>query len=383
MIAAKETFSRLQGTGTSIFSTMSALALSHGAVNLGQGFPDFMPPAQLIERTKYWAEQGKNQYAPSHGVPTLRTAISDKLTRHYQVRYDAETEVTVTSGATEALFCAIMCATDPGDEVLLFEPAYDSYAPAVLMAGATPRFIRLEAPFFRIDWDTVRRSMTPKVKLVVVNNPHNPCGTVMGTEDIEQLHRLAEQWGFYVLSDEVYEHITFNKPHLSIATHEGLQRRTFVVASFGKTYHNTGWKIGYCVAPFELTAAFRRVHQFVTFSSFTPAQYALAEILYDDTWFVEVAELYSRRRALALKLLQETPFEVYPTEGSYFQLIALQKISEIGDRAFAEQLVKQTGVATIPLSPFYHDGFNPGYLRICFAKQESTLIEGISKLCKI
>lgn len=217
----------------------------------------------------------------------------------------------------------------------------------------------------------------------MINNPHNPCGTVLDAEDLEQLYSIVEQWGCLVLSDEVYEHIVFDKPHVSVTSHEGLGSRSFVVGSFGKTYHNTGWKIGYCVAPDYLSEAFRRVHQFVTFSTFTPAQYALAEILYDDTWFQHIAVLYAQRRALTLRLLADTPYFFQPTQGSYFQLIASPMIKALGDKAFAEQLVMQSWVTTIPLSPFYHDGFDPGYLRICFAKQESTLVEGISKLCRI
>ena len=366
--------SKLPSVGTTIFTVMSRLAADLGAINLSQGFPDFDCDPDLVDAVAHHMRSGRNQYAPMQGVPALREAIAAKYESFYGHRYDPDTEVTVTSGGTEALFDAIAAVVHPGDEVMVFEPCYDSYVPAVELCGGIPVVISLTFPQYATDWDAVRHAITPRTRMIVINSPHNPTGAVLSPADVRELGGIVEGTGIVILSDEVYEHIIFDGlRHESMARHPSLAARSFIVGSFGKTYHTTGWKVGYAVAPALLTAEFRKVHQFVTFATNTPVQHAIADFLAAKRGLHELAPFYQAKRDLFLRLMENSRFRPLPCRGSYFQLMDYSAITDEADADFAIRLTKEHGVASIPTSPFLYRQEAPRVLRFCFAKKDETL----------
>jgi methionine transaminase len=373
--SALQPVSKLPDVQTTIFTVMSELARQEGALNLSQGFPDFDGPAYLLERVQHHMRHGRNQYAPMMGVPSLRAGIAAKVRDLYGCGVDPDREVTVTSGATEALFCAIAAIVNPGDEVIVFDPAYDSYEPVVRLQGGRCRRVALHPPDYRIDWDQVADQVNERTRLVIINTPHNPTGTVWTRADIEALRALVADRDVYLLADEVYEHIIFDgRPHESLCRYPDLFARSFVVSSFGKTYHTTGWKIGYCVAPAPLTAEFRRIHQFVTFASNTPVQLGLADFLAaHPEHHRNLGVFYQRKRDLFCALLAGSRFRVVPSSGTYFQLLDYADITDERDVDLAQRLTRELRLATIPVSVFYEQ--DPGHrmLRVCFAKDDATL----------
>ena len=373
--------SRLPSVGTTIFTVMSRLAADLDAINLSQGFPDFDCDPALVDAVATHMRAGRNQYAPMQGVPPLRQALSAKYERFYGRRYDPETEITVTSGGTEALFAAIAATVHPGDEVIVFEPCYDSYVPAIQLSGGVPVIASLSFPDYAIDWNDVRRRITSRTRMIVINSPHNPAGAVLNDEDIRQLTAMVDGTRILVLSDEVYEHIIFDGlQHESMARHDSLASRSFIVGSFGKTYHTTGWKVGYAVAPAALTAEFRKVHQFVTFSTNTPVQHAIADVLIAGRGLSELAPFYQAKRDLFLRLMQGSRFKPLSCRGSYFQLMDYSSITSEPDTDFAVRLTKEHGVASIPTSPFLYTQAAPRVLRFCFAKKDETLERAAERL---
>lgn len=379
--------SKLPQVGTTIFTVMSALAAEEGALNLSQGFPDFDGPEELIDRVRHYLSHGFNQYPPMAGVPSLREAIARKVGDLYGAAVDPATEVTVTSGATEALFCAIASVVHPGDEVIIFDPAYDSYEPVIELQGGITRHVPLRPPTYRVDWGHVEDLVGPKTRLLIFNTPHNPTGTVWEREDLERLEALACKHGFYVLADEVYEHIIFDgRQHQSVCRYPALFERSFAVSSFGKTYHVTGWKIGYCVAPGPLSAEFRKVHQFVTFTSNTPVQYGLADFLESHPeHHLELGAFYQRKRDLFCELLAGSRFSVAPSAGTYFQLLGYERVWNEPDSELAFRLTREAKIASIPVSIFYGEpGANDHkVLRFCFCKDDDTLRRGAAILCDL
>jgi methionine aminotransferase len=378
--------SKLPAVGTTIFTVMSRLAAEHGAINLSQGFPDFEPPARLVELVAHHLRHDgapQNQYAPMAGLPSLRTAIAAKVAEYYGHRIDAESEVTVTAGGTEALFCAIQAVVHPGDEVILLDPSYDSYAPAVRLAGGRTVHVPLRRPDFGVDWLRVRDAITPRTRLLVLNFPHNPSGAVLEPDELETLAFLLRDTGVFVLSDEVYEHMVFDgRRHASVLTHAELAERSFVVSSFGKTYHATGWKVGYCVAPSPLMAEFRKVHQFVQFAVSTPMQAALADYMVECPQHArELPAFYQAKRDHFARLLEGTRFRFVPAAGTYFQLVDYSAISDEPDVEFARRLTREHGVAAIPISVFSERPPSPERIvRFCFAKHEATLAAAAQQL---
>jgi len=371
--------SRLPNVGT----VMSRLAAETGAINLSQGFPEFSAPPLLYDLVAKHMRAGRNQYPPMAGTVELREAIARKAEALYGTRYDPEHEITVTAGATQAIFTAVTALVRPGDEVILFEPAYDSYAPSVALAGATAVRARLAFPGYRPDWDEVRRLVGPRTRLIVTNTPHNPSGTVWTGEDLARLAALVEGTGIVVLADEVYEHMVFDgRRHESCARHPGLAARSIVVSSFGKTYHVTGWKVGYVLAPRELMLEFRRVHQFVVFTVNTPVQLALAEYMADASLHLGLAAFYERKRDLFRAGLAGTRLRALPCEGTYFQLASYAGLTGERDDALAERLTRESGVASIPVSAFYEDPPHDPVLRFCFAKNDDTLARACERLAK-
>ncbi|MBT9520570.1 MAG: pyridoxal phosphate-dependent aminotransferase [Dechloromonas sp.] len=375
--------SRFPNMGTTIFTVMSRLAAECGAVNLSQGFPDFQAEPALFDAVHRHMLAGRNQYAPMAGMPELRQAIVDKVAALYGVRYDVESEVTVTAGATQAIFTAIAAFVRPGDEVIVFEPVYDSYVPAIETVGGTAVYAQLTFPDYVPDWEQVARLITPKTRMIIVNSPHNPTGSLFSTVDREKLAKLISGTDIVVLSDEVYEHILFDgEQHASLCAHPELATRSIVVSSFGKTYHITGWKIGYVVGPAALMAEFRKVHQFNVFTVHTPSQLGLAEYMQDAGRHLRLAAFYQEKRDFFRQLLAATPFELLPCRGTYFQLARYDRISDLPDREFAEWMTREVGVAVIPVSVFYADGRDDRVVRFCFAKQESTLKAAAERLGK-
>jgi len=376
---------KLPKVGTTIFSVMSQLALEHKAVNLGQGFPDYEPPQALRDAVTRAMGEGRNQYAPGIGIAPLREQIALKTERLYGHRVDADAEVTVTSGATEALFAAIAAIVRVGDEVIVFDPAYDSYEPAIELQGARAVHIPLTLPSFAIDWQRVRDAITPKTRMILVNSPHNPSGAVLSATDLDTLAEIVRNTEIVVLSDEVYEHIVFDgAAHQSVLRHPELAARSIVVSSFGKTYHCTGWKIGYAVAPKALSAEFRKVHQYLTFCTFHPAQMAFAEFLASDPQhYLELPAFYESKRDRFRELLKPSRLKLLDVPGGYFQLVDYSAIRDEDDIAFCDWLVKQGGVAAIPLTPFYDKAPNTRLVRLCFAKNDATLEAGAERLCKL
>ena len=376
--------SKLPDTGLTIFSVMTNLANAHQAINLSQGFPDFDVPAELIDLTQKYMRAGYNQYAPMQGVQVLRERIAAKAKNLYQADYDPATEITITSGATEALFAAIAATVQPGDEVVLLEPAFDAYEPAIILNGGIPVYLQLKFPGYRIDWEEVRNSITAKTRLLILNTPHNPTGAVLSQTDIAALKEIVAETHILILSDEVYEHIIFDGlQHESMARYPELAARSFVVSSFGKTYHATGWKIGYCLAPRHLSQEFQKVHQFLTFASNTPIQYALAEFLHQEDVYLKLSAFYQARRDKFVTLIQASRFKSLPCHGTYFQMLDYSDISGASDVEFAKKLTTAHGVAAIPPSVFYHQQDDHKVVRFCFAKKDETLEIAAQRLCKI
>ena len=376
--------SKLPSVGTTIFTVMSKLAADTGAINLSQGFPDFECDPALVDAVARHMREGRNQYAPMQGVPALREAISAKYSELYGVSYDPGAEVTVTSGGTEALFDAVAAVVHPGDEAIVFEPCYDSYVPAIELSGGVPVVISLRYPDYRVPWDEVRAAVTSRTRLMIINSPHNPTATLLSASDVEELAAIADERDLFVLSDEVYEHIIFDGArHESVCRNEGLRRRSFIVGSFGKTYHVTGWKIGYVVAPPGLTAEFRKVHQFVTFATITPVQHALAEFVGERRGYPELASFYQRKRDLFLELISGSRFRPLASRGTYFQLLDYSEISQAPDMEFALGLTRDHGVASIPTSAFLYKQPSPLALRFCFAKKDETLERAAARLRRL
>jgi len=361
---------------------MTQLAEQHGAINLSQGFPEFDPPAGLLERARHYIRERCHQYQPMAGALPLREAIAGKLAASYGVHADPEGAVTVTSGATEALFCAIQAVVRPGDEVIVFDPAYDSYEPSVALAGGRTVHLPLAPPAFAIDWDRLRDALGDRTRLVIVNSPHNPTGAILSRADLDRLAELLRPYGCYVLADEVYEHIVFDgEAHATVLAQPELAERSFAVFSFGKTYHATGWKLGYCVAPKALTAELRKVHQYVTFASAGPLQLALADFLAaHPEHHLELPAFYQKKRDRFAELLAGTRFAVTPARGTYFQLADYGAIADEDDVAFARRLTIEHGVAAIPISVFYDEPPPTKLLRFCFAKEPATLEAAAERL---
>jgi methionine transaminase len=377
---------KLPKVGTTIFTVMSQLAVEHGAVNLGQGFPDFNVPERLIEALGRAMREGKNQYAPMTGIPALRQAIASKTERCYGYRPDADAEITVTSGASEAIFDAVLAVVRPGDEVIVLDPCYDCYEPAIDLAGGRAVHVPLDPVTFSVPWDNVKTAITAKTRMLMINSPHNPSGAMFSAEDIAQLSGVLRGTGIYLLSDEVYEHIIFDGArHESILRYPELRERAFVVSSFGKTYHCTGWKLGYCVAPAALSAEFRKVHQYNTFCTFAPAQWAFAEMIEAEPEHYDgLGAFYQAKRDRFRAQLLTTKLKPLRVPGGYFQLVDYSAVSDLDDAAFCRWLTIEKGVAAIPLSPFYETAPRGQRLaRLCFAKNEVTLDAAIERLQKL
>ena len=376
--------SRLPDVGTTIFTVMSALAAEKGAVNLGQGFPDFDCDARIVDAVAQAMRNGHNQYPPMAGMPALREAVSEKIANLYGRRYDANTEITVTAGATQALLTAILCAVHPGDEVIVVEPTYDSYLPSIELAGGKPVFVTLEAPDYAIPFDRLAAAITPKTRLILINTPHNPTGTVWRAEDMRKLEEIVRGTNVLILSDEVYEHMVYDgQPHESVARYPELAARSFIVSSFGKTFHVTGWKIGYVAAPAPLTAEFRKVHQFNVFTVNTPMQVGLAHYLSDPRPYLDLPAFYQKKRDFFRAGLANSRFKLLPCEGTYFQCVDYSAISDLPEAEFSKWLTAEIGVAAIPVSAFYHEAHESGVVRFCFAKQESTLATALERLARL
>lgn len=375
---------KIPNGGISIFARMTALANASKAINLAQGFPDFPVPPKLIGLVNHYMRKGMNQYAPMPGVPKLRTQIAGKIETLYGKKTDPDSEITITAGATQAIYTAITALVHEGDEVMLFEPAYDCYAPAIRLNGAIPVPVEMQAPAFRVDWELVKKKISHRTRLILINTPQNPAGTLLEHNDMLELEKIAAAADCMVLSDEVYEHILFDgAQHQSVLRYPGLAERSAAVFSFGKTYHNTGWKTGYFVAPEEITREFRSVHQFLVFSVNTPVQYALADFMQDKDVYMELASFYQHKRDFFNAMLKDSRFSIRPSQGTYFQLLGYENISEEGDVEFAERLCTEKKVASIPLSPFYRTAPGSKLLRFCFAKKEQTLEKAAKILCRI
>ena len=376
--------SKLPSVGVSIFAVMSRLAVEHRAINLSQGFPDFDCSPELVEAVARAMRTGHNQYAPMPGILSLREALAIKIERLYGRRYDPQTEITITSGATAGLFSTLSALVRPGDEVILFQPCYDSYVPVVQLSGGTPVFVTMRAPDYRIDWDDVRRAVTSRTRLVVLNSPHNPSGMILDARDIAELKHVLQDTDAFVIGDEVYEHIVFDgERHESLARDPDLAARSVVISSFGKTYSATGWKVGYCAAPQPLTAEIQRVHQFVTFTVNGAVQLAYAEFVRRDPICADLSRFYQAKRDLFLQLIAGSRFRPLPCRGTYFQLLDYSAITTEPDAEFAMRLLTEHGVASIPTSAFLY-GVDPGpVLRFCFAKRDETLEAAAVKLRKV
>lgn len=376
--------SKSPGVNTSIFAVMSQMANEHNAINLAQGFPDFDVDPGLISLITKNMEKGHNQYAPMPGLPELRQQIVAKIKNTFGVEYNADTEVTVTSGATQALFTAISAFVRDEDEVIVFEPAYDSYSPTIKLNRGIVKYAKLRLPDYHIDWTEVSRMISHRTRMIILNTPHNPTGAVLSKKDLDALHKLTKNTDIIILSDEVYEHIIFDKKkHYSLSAYSGLAERSIVVASFGKTFHATGWKMGYAVAPENLMKEFRKTHQFIVFTVNTPIQHALAEHLKNEDNYLGLGSFYQKKRDYFLKLIKNSRFKPVPSFGTYFQVLDYSEISDLPEMEFAEWLIKEHGVASVPVSAFYHKNDDHKMLRFCFAKKEETLEKAAEILCKI
>lgn len=376
--------SRLPAVGTTIFTVMSALATEKNAVNLGQGFPDFDCDPKIIDAVTAAMRAGHNQYPPMAGVPRLRQAIAAKIANLYGHQYSWDTEITVTAGATQGILTTILCAVHPGDEVIVLEPCYDSYLPAIELAGATAVPVTLEAPGFRVPFDKLAAAITPRTRMILINTPHNPTGTIWRAGDMDKLAQILAGTDILLLSDEVYEHMVYDgQEHASASRHPGLARRSFVISSFGKTYHVTGWKVGYVAAPVALMAEFRKVHQFNVFTVNTPVQHGLADYMGDPAPYLQLSAFYQAKRDFFRAGLANTRFKLLPSDGTYFQCVDYSAISDLSEADFAMWLTREIGVAAIPVSAFYTQPRESGVVRFCFAKKEETLALALERLGKL
>lgn len=376
--------SKLPFTGTTIFTVMSALANEVGAINLSQGFPDYHSPPELNQLVNQAMNDGHNQYAPMSGLISLREQIAIKTEKLHGAIYDPGTEITITAGATQAIFTAISTIVNPGDEVIIFEPAYDSYAPAVRVMGGIVKALELEPPDYRIPWAMVRKLLSTKTRLIILNTPHNPTATILQEEDINELKSIVKSLDVFILSDEVYEHLTFDgNVHHSMAKYPELRERSFITASFGKLFHTTGWKLGYCLAPAYLMSEFRKIHQFLVFSVNTPMQVAAAEYLKNEQHYLSLPDFFQQKRDLFREGMKQSRFELLPCYGSYFQLAKYNRITDEPDTDLAIRLTKEIGVASIPVSGFYSKGTDHRILRFCFAKRQETLDKAVERLIKV
>jgi methionine transaminase len=376
--------SKLPHVGTTIFTLMSKLATEHGAINLSQGFPDFEGPQELVELSNKYMLEGKNQYAPMAGVPQLTRQISDKVKDLYGAEYDPDTEITVTAGGTQAIFTALAATIHPGDEVIIFEPAYDSYAPSIRLLGGLVKPFELSPPNYAIDWNMVRRLISNRTRMIILNSPQNPTGTILKQKDISELIKLTSGTDILILSDEVYEHMVYDgNEHLSMSKYPELKERSFITTSFGKLFHNTGWKIGYCLAPAPLMVEFRKVHQYLVFSVNTPLQYAIAEMLKHKDYYISLNNFFIEKRDFFVDLLGKTRFQLLPCEGSYFQCVGIRNITDEKDVDFAKRLTTEYGVASIPTSAFYTKATDFGVIRFCFAKKQETLEKAVNRLTAV
>ena len=387
MNAPIDPLSKLPDVGTTIFTVMSALAAEQKALNLSQGFPDFDGPPALLDRVEAHMRDGRNQYPPMAGVESLRQAIAEKVENLYGLKCRADDEVTVTAGATEALFCAIAAVVHPGDEVIVLDPAYDSYDPVIRLQGGVAVHVPLSTPSFSIDWQRIADAITPRTRLLILNSPHNPTGMVMQDHDIEALSELCSEHDLYLIGDEVYEHMVFDQgKHLSLCAYADLYARSFVISSFGKTYHVTGWKVGYFVAPPRLTLEFRRIHQYVTFTVNAPVQLGIADFLRQHPeHHRELPAFYQRKRDLFCQLLEPSRFSLAPSQGTYFQLLGYSQITAEADDALARRWTCEQGIASIPISVFYQNPQDCDHLalRFCFAKDDATLAQAAEILCRL
>ena len=376
--------SRLPKVGTTIFTVMSALAAEHKAVNLGQGFPDFACDPALVDAVTSAMQAGHNQYPPMTGVPVLRQAVAAKIAALHGKQYNPDTEITITAGATQAIITTILAVVHPGDEVIVLEPCYDSYVPNIELAGGVVVRVPLTPGTFRPDFAKISAAITPKTRALLINTPHNPSATVWSKTDMLALQDLLAPTDVLLISDEVYEHMVFDEqPHESVSRYPGLAARAFVVSSFGKTFHVTGWKVGTVVAPAPLMAEFRKVHQFNVFTVNTPVQHALASYLSSPAPYLELPAFYQRKRDLFRAGLAHTKFKLLPSQGSYFQCVDISAVSDLGEADFCQWLTREVGVAAIPLSAFYGDGFDQRVVRFCFAKQDATLNAALERLQKL
>lgn len=376
--------SKLPDVGTTIFAIMTKMATDHDAINLSQGYPDFPIAEKMVEYVQEGMRKGFNQYSPMPGLPMLRHAIANKISQTYAINVDPDKEITVTAGGTQALYAAFTALLQPGDEVIVFDPAYDSYNPAIRLNHGVPIHLKLKAPDFHIDWDEVRSSITSKTKAIIINTPHNPSGAVLSETDMVTLTKIVLENDLYLISDEVYEHIIFDGlKHNSALTFPELRPKTIAVYSFGKTFHATGWKTGYMVAPPEITVELRKMHQFMVFSSNAPIQYGITKYLEDGDHYSYLPSFFEEKRDYFQDLMTKTKFTAVPCHGTYFQMYSYEKISDKPDMEVAEWITKEYKVASIPASVFYNDGDGIKYLRFCFAKSEKTLAEAVDRLCKI
>jgi len=377
--------SKLPNIGTNIFSVMSALAKEHNAINLSQGFPDYPISNELMDSVTQAMKDGFNQYAPMIGLPELRNALATKIQKLYQANINPDTEITITPGGTYSIYTSLTTILEAGDEVIVLEPAYDSYIPNIETNGAKAICIPLLYPTYCVDWERVKSNINEKTKAIVINTPHNPTGYVWTKADMLQLDSLTKDTAIYIISDEVYEHITLDgRQHESVLKYPSLYKRSFVTFSFGKVFHTTGWKMGYCVAPENLMNEFRKIHQFICFTCNTPMQVALAKILANENEYLSLPTFFQKKRDLFLENLKDLPFTIHEkAPGSYFQLASYEKINDMGDKDFAIWLTKEIGVAVIPVSAFYHNGKDDKLIRFCFAKKDETLLEAIEKMRKL
>lgn len=376
--------SKLPKTGTTIFSVMTALANEHNAINMAQGFPDFSCSEKLVSLVNTYMKKGLNQYAPMPGILPLRERIAEKTEALYSAVYNPETEITITPGGTHALYAAISAVIREGDEVIVLEPCYDSYVPAIELNGGRPVFFELKFPDYKVDWNELKRLVSYKTKMIIINTPHNPSGSILSAQDMLKLQKIVDKTEIVILSDEVYEHIIFDDiEHQSVARYPKLAERSIIVSSFGKTYHTTGWKMGYVLAPANLMAEFRKVHQFMAFSTNTPIQYALADFMQDKDAYLQLGKFYEEKRDYFQQLIKGSKFKIMPCVGSYFQSLGYSKITQENDAEYAKRLTKEYKIASIPTSSFYHKKVDNHVLRFCFAKSNETLEKAAEKICKI
>lgn len=376
--------SKLPNVGTTIFAVMSALANEYKAINLSQGFPNFECSPKLVSLINEYMKKGFNQYAPMQGIMSLRETIAEKMQDLYGAKYNPDKEINITAGGTEAIYAAITAVINEGDEVIIIEPAYDCYVPAIELSGGIPVYVQLTAPDYTIDWNEVKKKVSHRTRMIMINTPHNPTGAVMSEADMKELETITHGTDIIILSDEVYEHIIFDGlKHQSVCRFPGLAERSFVIFSFGKTYHATGWKMGYVLAPEKLMTEFRRVHQFIVFTVNTPFQYALADYMKDKNEYLQLGKFYQEKRDYFINLIKGSKFKFTPASGSYFQSLDYSAITKEKDTDYAIRLTKEAGVASIPVSVFYHEQVDNKMLRFCFAKTTETLEQAAEKLCKV